>query len=64
MHGSVTSLMFGVESLFSTIIPLAGGIIADLYGLEVTFFLLGGGVLIANMLLPLVPKEEKVATPV
>ena len=63
MHGSVTSLMFGVESLFSTIIPLAGGIIADLYGLEVTFFLLGGGVLIANMLLPLVPKEEKVATP-
>jgi hypothetical protein len=30
----------------------------------VTFFLLGGGVLIANMLLPLVPKEEKVATPV
>ncbi|MDB4172995.1 MFS transporter [bacterium] len=59
MHGSVTSLMFGVESSFSVVIPLAGGVIADLYGLEVTFFLLGGGVIIANMLLPLVPKAEK-----
>ena len=62
MHGSVTSLMFGVESSFSTIIPLAGGIIADLYGLKVTFFILGGGVLVANMLLPLVPKTEKAPT--
>ena len=59
MHGSVTSLMFGVESSFSALIPLAGGVVADLYGLEATFFLLGGGVLIANMLLPLVPKDEK-----
>jgi len=63
MHGSVTSLMFGVESSFSMVIPLAGGIIADLYGLEVTFFLLGGGVIIANLLLPFVPKIEKAPTP-
>ncbi|MEQ8193587.1 MAG: MFS transporter [Rhodospirillales bacterium] len=58
MHGSATSLMYGFESTFSSLIPLFGGMIADRFGLEVTFFLLGGGVLFANLLLPFVPKSE------
>jgi hypothetical protein len=58
MHGSATSLMYGTESTFSALIPVLGGVIADSYGLEVTFFLLGGGVLIANLLLPFVPKSD------
>jgi MFS family permease len=61
LHGSVTSLIFATESSLGALIPFVGGLIADQYGLVTTFYFLASGVLIANILAPLVPTERREA---
>ncbi|MSP67407.1 MAG: MFS transporter [Alphaproteobacteria bacterium] len=58
LGASVTSIMFGVQSAFSTVMPLAGGAIADRYGLTAVFYALGATIFVANFLALLVPKSE------
>ncbi len=54
MGGSATSMLFGAQSLMSATVPIAGGIIADLYGLQTVFYCLAIFMLIANLcVLPL-----------
>lgn len=59
--GSATSLMFGTQAILSAAVPVIGGIIADRHGLAAVFYLLAGTMLIANVLVYLLPKDERAA---
>jgi MFS family permease len=48
MAGSATSLMFGSQSMFSVVMPVVGGLVADHYGLASVFYLLAASMLVAN----------------
>jgi len=58
MAGSATSLMFGAQSLLSMAAPLAGGMIADAWGLPVVFYALAGVMLVANVLVYMLPHHD------
>jgi len=58
MAGSAISFMFSVQALNAAIMPLIGGVIADRYGLTAVFYFLGGVLLLANIVVFLLPKEE------
>ena len=58
LAGSATSLLFGTQSLFSIVMPVAGGFIADQYGLASVFYMLAFTVLVANCIVFLLPKGE------
>jgi len=47
---SATSVMFGVQSLFTAIMVAGGGAVADRWGLEAVFYLLALSMLVANVL--------------
>ena len=59
MAGSATSVMFGSQSLLSGAAPLAGGLIADTWGLAVVFYALAGTMLVANVMVYLLPHHGK-----
>ncbi|MEL0107557.1 MAG: MFS transporter [Rhodospirillaceae bacterium] len=56
MGASATGLMFGTQTLLSTIIPLVGGIIADVYGLLYVFYFIALMMLFANASVLIMPK--------
>jgi len=58
LAGSATSLMFGTQSLFSVIMPVIGGLIADRFGLAAVFYMLAFTVLVANSIVYLLPKDS------
>lgn len=58
MAGSATSLMFGTQSLFSVLMPVLGGLVADRFGLTAVFYLLAASVLVSNMLVFLLPRGD------
>ncbi len=47
---SATSVMFGVQALFTAIMVAGGGAVADRWGLEAVFYLLALSMLVANVL--------------
>ena len=49
MGGTVISLVFGTQSLFSIGIPVLSGMVADLFGLQRVFLLLAGLILVSNL---------------
>jgi MFS family permease len=57
--GSAASLMFGVQGLMTTLLPLIGGFIADRYGLAAVFYLIAGLMLCANAMAVLLPAAER-----
>lgn len=60
MHGTATSALFGAQSGLSFPIPILGGLIADSYGVGAVFYLLAATMVVANVLVFMLPKEEKV----
>lgn len=58
MGGSSIGILFGAQSLGSSIAPLIGGVIADRYGLGATFYFLAGTIVCANLLIVLMPHTE------
>jgi MFS transporter, FSR family, fosmidomycin resistance protein len=58
MAGSAISLMFSIQAFMSAITPLVGGVIADHYGLVAVFYFLGAILLLANLVVFFLPKEE------
>jgi sugar phosphate permease len=54
-EGTTVGLLFTVQSLFSSLTPVAGGALADRFGLPVVFYVIAGSVLVGNLLLRLVP---------
>ena len=61
MGGSSIGILFGAQSLGSSIAPLLGGVIADRYGLGATFYFLAGTIVCANLLILLMPRTEPAA---
>ncbi len=55
---SATSMMFGVQALFTAVMVIVGGMIADRWGLGVVFYLLAASMLIANVLVYLMPHHD------
>jgi MFS family permease len=60
LSGSATSLLFGTQSLLSVAVPPIGGVIADAYGLAAVFYFLAGTMLVANLLVYLLPHQDRV----
>jgi len=58
MGASATGLMFGTQTLLSTLIPLIGGIIADAYGLLYVFYLIALMMLFANASAFIIPSPK------
>ena len=59
ISGSATSLLFGTQSLLSVMVPPIGGLIADAYGLPAVFYFLAATMLVANLLVYLLPKQDR-----
>lgn len=55
MGGSSVGVLFGAQSLGSSVAPLLGGLIADRFGLSATFAFLAGTIVCANLLILLMP---------
>jgi len=55
MGGSATSLLFGTQSALSAIVPIGGGMIADVWGLSVVFYILAGAIFIATVMASFIP---------
>ncbi len=48
-EGTTVGVLFTSQALFSTIMPLIGGIIADRYGLLPVFYVIAGAIIVANV---------------
>ncbi len=48
-EGTAVGILFTSQALFSALIPLIGGVIADRYGLLPVFYVIAGTVLVANV---------------
>ena len=59
MAGSSIGVLFGTQSLGSSAAPLLGGLIADHYGLGATFYMLAATIVCANLMILLMPREER-----
>ncbi len=60
MGGTSIGILFGAQSLGSSVAPLIAGIIADRYGLIATFWFLAGTIVIANLFILAMPRTEAV----
>jgi len=47
LSGSMVSLQFGTQSAFAMAVPVGGGLIADIWGIEFVFYALAGAIVIA-----------------
>lgn len=63
MGGSAIGVMFGVQSLGSAAGPLICGLIADSWGLLMTFWFLAFTIIMANLLVFFMPKQDENAAP-
>ena len=59
MHGSAVSLLFGTQSAFSMLVPVAGGVVADIWGLYAVFYGLTGAMLMATALSVMLPDSQR-----
>jgi MFS family permease len=59
MGGTSIGILFGAQSLGASIAPAIGGVIADRYGLITTFWFLAGTIVVANLFILAMPKEER-----
>lgn len=66
MAGTSVGLLFGMQSFGSSLSPLLGGIIADRFGLNATFYFIALTIVIANLMIFLIPEntESRVNHPV
>ena len=60
MSGSATSVMFGVQALFTSAMLAGGGLVADKWGLGAVFWLLALAMLVANVLVYFLPHHAPI----
>lgn len=58
--GTTTSLVFTTQSLMATISPLIGGLLADQYGFIATFYFIAAVILVGNIVIFFIPKNNTV----
>jgi predicted MFS family arabinose efflux permease len=56
--GTSIGLLFGAQALGSAMAPAAAGMLSDRYGLNAMFWFVTATIVVANLLILLVPKEE------
>ena len=61
MGGSSIGILFGAQSLGASIAPLVGGLIADRWGLQATFYFLAATIVCANLFILLMPRSTEPA---
>ena len=61
MGGTSIGILFGAQSLGSSVAPLLGGVIADRYGLSATFWFLAFTIVVANLFILAMPMDQKKA---
>ncbi|MDD9876198.1 MAG: MFS transporter [Magnetovibrio sp.] len=59
MGGSTISLLFGTQSALSALVPVAGGMIADRWGLAVVFYVLAACVLVSTAMAAVLPDPSR-----
>ena len=59
MHGSAISLLFGTQSAFSMIVPIAGGLIADTWGVTAAFYALASTMAVATLITLALPERRR-----
>jgi MFS family permease len=59
MGGTSIGILFGAQAAGASIAPLIGGMIADRWGLTATFWFLALTIVIANLFIVVMPKEER-----
>lgn len=57
MGGTSIGVLFGMQAVGSSIGPLAGGMLADRYGIMATFYFLAGVIVVANLFIFLIPSS-------
>jgi MFS family permease len=61
MGGTSIGILFGAQALGSSVAPVLGGVIADRYGLTATFLFLAATIVIANLFIVAMPKQDHAA---
>jgi MFS family permease len=61
MGGTSIGILFGAQSLGSSVAPLLGGVIADRWGLDATFWFLAFTIVVANLFILAMPMDPKKA---
>ena len=61
MSGSAISLLFGAQAGFSTLVPIVGGVIADIWGLETVFMALALCMGVATSVAFMLPPGKRVS---
>jgi sugar phosphate permease len=61
LAGTATSILFGMQSALSVLVPTVGGVIADTWGLPAVFYLLAATMLLANVLVYMLSHHEAAA---
>ena len=61
MGGSSIGILFGAQSLGASVAPLVGGLIADRWGLQSTFYFLAATIVCANLFILLMPRSTEPA---
>jgi NCAIR mutase (PurE)-related protein len=59
--GAMTSVVFGVQSLFSIAVPVIGGAVADAYGVAAVFPLMAALLLCSNLIVWRLPEARAAA---
>jgi FSR family fosmidomycin resistance protein-like MFS transporter len=59
MGGSMVSLLFGTQSAFAMAVPVLGGMIADVWGIEYVFYALAATVVIAVAVAITIPEDGR-----
>jgi MFS family permease len=57
MGGTSIGVLFGAQSLGSSVAPLLGGLIADRFGLIATFWFLAATIVLANLFIIFLPEK-------
>lgn len=58
LQGTSIGVLFGVQSIFSSLSPFVAGVIADSFGLFATFYFITGTILAANFLVFFMPDQK------
>jgi FSR family fosmidomycin resistance protein-like MFS transporter len=58
MAGTSVGVLFGVQSMFSSLSPLLAGLVADSFGLFATFYFIAGTIILANFLVFFMPSDQ------
>ena len=59
--GSAISLLFGAQAGFSTLVPIVGGLVADMWGLEMVFMVLALCMGVATSVAYVLPSEKRLS---